>query len=300
MAIVFTDSELWFLSRYGFSTDDVYDGRGESQATRRRRAKAAGKFLILGSPCQAQGHRLRTRSHHCVQCDPKKIAFQRRYNSPGYVYIAGSLSGGVIKIGTAIDITQRENQLRAEQHAGFSDWEVLFFIKVTEAGRVEHDASVRVKGRKVYKNYFKDGISQTATEVLECSFSAARTAVVETVGEIANYETWQWTRAGEYEFSPVKDVGGESECRAPKKTLVNSAFLRNVAELEFSVRTANCLKNENIVYVGDLVRRTEAEMLRTPNFGRKSLNEIKEVLVQMGLHLGMEIPGWPPNNLNSR
>jgi len=77
----------------------------------------------------------------------------------------------------------------------------------------------------------------------------------------------------------------------------NKNFLRKVDELELSVRSANCLKNDNIVYIGDLVQKTEAEMLRTPNFGRKSLNEIKEVLAQMGLRLGMEIPGWPPDNI---
>ena len=77
----------------------------------------------------------------------------------------------------------------------------------------------------------------------------------------------------------------------------NRNLLRKVDELELSVRSANCLKNDNIVYIGDLVQKTEAEMLRTPNFGRKSLNEIKEVLSQMGLHLGMEIPNWPPENI---
>ena len=77
----------------------------------------------------------------------------------------------------------------------------------------------------------------------------------------------------------------------------NPNLLRRVDELELSVRSANCLKNENIVYIGDLVQKTEAEMLRTPNFGRKSLNEIKEVLAQMGLKLGMEVPGWPPENI---
>ena len=77
----------------------------------------------------------------------------------------------------------------------------------------------------------------------------------------------------------------------------NPNLLRKVDELELSVRSANCLKNDNIVYIGDLVQKTEAEMLRTPNFGRKSLNEIKEVLTQMGLHLGMEVPGWPPENI---
>src|SRR5438874_3554323 len=77
----------------------------------------------------------------------------------------------------------------------------------------------------------------------------------------------------------------------------NPVLLKKVDELELSVRSANCLKNDNIVYIGDLIQKTEAEMLRTPNFGRKSLNEIKEVLVQMGLHLGMEVPGWPPENI---
>ncbi|MCX8502043.1 MAG: DNA-directed RNA polymerase subunit alpha [Alphaproteobacteria bacterium] len=74
-------------------------------------------------------------------------------------------------------------------------------------------------------------------------------------------------------------------------------LLRKVEELELSVRSANCLKNDNIDYIGDLVQKTESEMLRTPNFGRKSLNEIKEVLSNMGLSLGMEVPGWPPENI---
>ena len=77
----------------------------------------------------------------------------------------------------------------------------------------------------------------------------------------------------------------------------NKNLLRKVDELELSVRSANCLKNDNIVYIGDLVQKTEGEMLRTPNFGRKSLTEIKQVLEQMGLHLGMEIPNWPPDNI---
>jgi DNA-directed RNA polymerase subunit alpha len=77
----------------------------------------------------------------------------------------------------------------------------------------------------------------------------------------------------------------------------NRNLLRKVDELELSVRSANCLKNDNIVYIGDLVQKSEQEMLRTPNFGRKSLNEIKEVLTNMGLTLGMAVPGWPPENI---
>jgi len=78
---------------------------------------------------------------------------------------------------------------------------------------------------------------------------------------------------------------------------LNRYLLKKVDELELSVRSANCLKNDNIIYIGDLVQKSESEMLRTPNFGRKSLNEIKEVLSAMGLRLGMDIAGWPPENI---
>ena len=92
---------------------------------------------------------------------------------------------------------------------------------------------------------------------------------------------------------PKKKVEGEAKPELP----FNPALLKKVDELELSVRSANCLKNDNIVYIGDLIQKTEAEMLRTPNFGRKSLNEIKEVLSGMGLHLGMDVESWPPENI---
>ncbi|MFQ3596046.1 MAG: DNA-directed RNA polymerase subunit alpha [Sphingomonadaceae bacterium] len=98
--------------------------------------------------------------------------------------------------------------------------------------------------------------------------------------------------------TPVQMVpGGAVAVEEPTDILMNRNLLKKVDELELSVRSANCLKNDNIIYIGDLVQKSEPEMLRTPNFGRKSLNEIKEVLSSMGLRLGMEIPGWPPENI---
>jgi DNA-directed RNA polymerase alpha subunit len=96
----------------------------------------------------------------------------------------------------------------------------------------------------------------------------------------------------------TEELGKEIVTEAIPDPAFNPAFLEKVDVLELSVRSANCLKNDNIVYIGDLVQKTEAELLRIPNFGRKSLNEIKEVLAQMGLHLGMEVPGWPPDNID--
>jgi len=95
-------------------------------------------------------------------------------------------------------------------------------------------------------------------------------------------------------FEEPHETHREEEAVEPE---FNPNLLKKVDELELSVRSANCLKNDNIIYIGDLVQHSESEMLRTPNFGRKSLNEIKEVLSHMGLHLGMEIASWPPENI---
>ena len=83
-------------------------------------------------------------------------------------------------------------------------------------------------------------------------------------------------------------------------TAFDPILLRPVDELELTVRSANCLKAENIYYIGDLIQRTENELLKTPNLGRKSLNEIKEVLASRGLTLGMKLENWPPAGLDKR
>jgi DNA-directed RNA polymerase subunit alpha len=92
--------------------------------------------------------------------------------------------------------------------------------------------------------------------------------------------------------------GTEAAAEAPSRApLVDPILLRPVDDLELTVRSANCLKAENIYYIGDLIQRSENELLKTPNLGRKSLNEIKEVLASRGLTLGMKLENWPPAGL---
>ena len=87
---------------------------------------------------------------------------------------------------------------------------------------------------------------------------------------------------------------------APESAKLNENLFKGVDELELSVRSANCLKNADIRYIGDLVQKSETEMLKTKNFGRKSLNEIKEILSEMGLSLGMKLENWPPPELEQK
>ncbi|MFO1318286.1 MAG: DNA-directed RNA polymerase subunit alpha [Burkholderiales bacterium] len=97
------------------------------------------------------------------------------------------------------------------------------------------------------------------------------------------------------EFADLRGTPTKSE--GPKPPPVDPILLRPVDDLELTVRSANCLKAENIYYIGDLIQRSETELLKTPNLGRKSLNEIKEVLASRGLTLGMKLENWPPAGL---
>jgi DNA-directed RNA polymerase subunit alpha len=102
-------------------------------------------------------------------------------------------------------------------------------------------------------------------------------------------------------FAQLEDKVGEMFEAAPARSQsFDPILLRPVDELELTVRSANCLKAENIYYIGDLIQRTETELLKTPNLGRKSLNEIKEVLASRGLTLGARLENWPPQGLDKR
>lgn len=98
-------------------------------------------------------------------------------------------------------------------------------------------------------------------------------------------------------FVNFDDSDADDEGNAEPDLPFNANLLKKVDDLELSVRSMNCLKNDNIVYLGDLVQKSESEMLKTPNFGRKSLNEIKELLAQMGLYLGMQVDSWTAENI---
>jgi DNA-directed RNA polymerase subunit alpha len=92
----------------------------------------------------------------------------------------------------------------------------------------------------------------------------------------------------------------EDETEADVEADIDPILLRPVDELELTVRSANCLKAENIYYIGDLIQRTEVELLRTPNLGKKSLTEIKDVLASHGLSLGIQLENWPPASIRDK
>jgi hypothetical protein len=182
-----TAEEIAFVRKHGFDSNEIFDGRWLSKVTRERGAREANQVLILTSVfCRAARHRIRTRGGHCAQCKPASIGFTRRERSAGYVYIAGSLSGRLLKIGMASDLSQRERQLRAESYGGFSDWEILVFRAVDDAGIQERNVASRVPGERVLAYYIKDGEMQLAKEMVRCAFRTALTGFETVLGKVPN------------------------------------------------------------------------------------------------------------------
>ncbi|MGB3540707.1 MAG: GIY-YIG nuclease family protein [Mesorhizobium sp.] len=174
-----TEEELLFLQSQGMSADDVFDTKGRPPKAVRDEAKAAGKRLLLGVPCQAAGHRLRTRAGHCVQCDSSKIAYQRRTEVPGDVYLAVSKALGWVKIGSTTNIAQRRYKLNFDAYGGADDWTLAFYVHSSNHGHLElavHSALARYAIEAVY---IKDGHRQVSRECFNCSDLVALNAIVD-------------------------------------------------------------------------------------------------------------------------
>lgn len=179
-----TQTERAFLNGQTIPIDLVFDARGMAKELYKVASKDLGCILIIGSPCKASGHRLRTRSGHCAQCNTAVIAFQQRSSADGFVYVMHSPRSGLTKVGSSLDIWKRREQLRAERYAGANDWEVYATAKAPEMGKLEFAVHGRLKTFVKAVPYEKEGRGQLAGECFSCSPAVAISELVEIAGKL--------------------------------------------------------------------------------------------------------------------
>jgi hypothetical protein len=126
--------------------------------------------------------------------------YRDRYYSPGYVYVAGSLSGRVLKIGTTKDVWGQQYRLQYVQYGSLGDWRMLCYVRVDEAGNVEHAVRRRLQRYKTMRMYVKDGFRQIGREIVQCSFSTAFKAFSDVIGDEQKSKLWQSKHCHYYEF----------------------------------------------------------------------------------------------------
>jgi hypothetical protein len=173
-------------------------------------------------------------------------------------------------------------------------------VWVDEGGKIEHDARRVLRRYRDLRMYNKEGHRQKGREIVDCRFGIALEALTGLLDDSQRGGAWKSWHTADYEFGwtpPPPEPPPHDPPPPPVGIPAAVHLLRDVDQLELSVRTSCCLKNGNIRFIGELVQKTEAEMLRLPSFGRKSLNELKEVLAQIGLQFGESLSAWPPENI---
>ena len=167
--------QLEFLNRHQINLDRVFDASTLSRAEYSRIMKRDGYDLAFGvSACKKMGHSLRNSSGHCVQCNPSYLAYRSNYNDSSWLYIAESLEGNLIKIGTSRNVETRGKSLNDQFYAGFYDWRVVYSVYINgKAGAIEKLLHELLSHRYSEQTYIKDGRSQKANETFEFAASEA-------------------------------------------------------------------------------------------------------------------------------
>jgi hypothetical protein len=178
MATLTTD-EIQFLSRHGIAPSEVFDAQGLSKSEYRDRMKELGAAVACNvSACYRGGHSLRSRSGHCVQCNPAALAFQARHSQGGMVYVAHSTSAGLVKIGCAQDPLSRVVALNQRAYGGIVDWQLVYSAFAAEAGWAEWMAHTSLASHQRIRPAGTSGAFHYTLETFDCSVDEAVAAVM--------------------------------------------------------------------------------------------------------------------------
>jgi len=168
-----TSDNLRFIKDHRIDEAELFDATGLSTQEYRLAMTDQNKIIAYGvEPC-FKGHSLGTRSGHCVHCNPARLTFIRRHIAPGQVYIAGSSTGRVIKIGSTSKKEIRQESLNRTQYGGFNDWEILCTITCNRSGEVEQSIVGTLEKYRITRTYFHEGRDQQTYELFTCGYPMA-------------------------------------------------------------------------------------------------------------------------------
>ena len=164
--------EIEFLQLHKVRPEQIFNALGYSKADYRIQMKKNGQIVAFNTtPCNAMGHRLRTRSGHCVMCNSAPLGFQKRNDLSGYVYVAGSKLGKMLKIGFSNNYENREYLLNNQKYGGFNDWIILLVLHGVNGGNLELDLHSKLRKYSTSREYFHDHHYQEGNELFQCSMS---------------------------------------------------------------------------------------------------------------------------------
>ncbi len=197
-----TTEQLNFLKEQKIELKYVFNAKDLKKEEYKEIMKDLNMIIAYNvTPCKAYGHTLRTRSGHCCQCDTSKIAFQLRADASGVTYLAGSLSGELIKIGYTKALEVRSESLNRTKYANFSDWEILFAIESKLAGKIENLVNTELSKYFISNNYEHDNHNQQTYETFKCSYEKGKQIILEICkANNLDYKIIKETNTSNYNF----------------------------------------------------------------------------------------------------
>ena len=177
--------QMRFLEKHFIPLSRVFDASGMSKREREHAMKELDMLVAIGvSPCSKGGHTMKTRSGHCPQCGTHNLAFLRRHEESGSVYVAVSKSIGLVKVGAAGCPQVRLNTLNQFGYGGASDWKISFSVECNKAGKVEYETQKLLRANQVSRSYLKSGSVVDCLELFDCKPSEAEQAIVVTLRKL--------------------------------------------------------------------------------------------------------------------
>ncbi len=187
----FTDEVKSFVASQGIDENEVIDASRMSPRRYKAALEREGKlFAVVSRPCY-RGHHLRSKSGHCIQCDTARIAFIKRHYKNAYVYIVGSQSEKVLKIGSSDTPWNRGPHLNTLGYGGISDWKVLYYANFPDAGKVEFNVHSALSAYASPRKYFREGVETDCREIFACAYVTARNAL-KSVSETPGADDWEY------------------------------------------------------------------------------------------------------------
>jgi len=263
-------AEMVFLNKHKISLGAVFDATGLGPKDYGVSMRALGKAVAFGvTPCKKKGHTLRSRSGSCVVCAPASISFQSRFNTLAYVYIAGSIELNLIKAGYSSEIEARSFSLNEQNYAGASDWEILFWVKTENAGRIEFNLHSELSKFRCPTTFVRSGKTIDCLETFSCGASTAIN-VVESLAEDTS-QTWlNKKKISSYEFNNLNNNGIKR-----KSTYERSAGATPIVRSEQKSLTQDAPSNHlNMRHSSDRVisnkNKTKNNYFNKPKFNQNS------------------------------
>lgn len=177
------DQEQEFLKQQGIPLLLTFDAKGLpiSESIKALMKEQDKAIAYNATPCNNGGHTLRTRSGHCIQCDTARISFILRNISFGTIYVAGSIKGQLIKVGSTVNKADRKASLNKSKYGSYTDWDILYSAQCLNVGRVEDEIKFSLKKYGISNQYHHDNHIQSTSELFKCSYSKAYESILQII-----------------------------------------------------------------------------------------------------------------------